>query len=117
MEAKQVHIDMSDALDQCLLTVLKQGTPLMDESGRAVMDADNKPIMIPPTAAMLQAVRGRLRDLGVDKMRVPGSTIDEMAKAADEAAKKIADHETAMGNYQFPKIADESVDDAATAHG
>jgi len=106
-------------LDEVMLSVL-DGVPLVGPEGKAVLDDDGKPVMVPPSAAMLQAIRARMRDLNVSRV----------VNRADDPANRIADrlglppgrdpirefHQAHGGTIKFPNPDDED-DDEATRTG
>ena len=55
MAPNETRTARSDELDRALLDVVRNGVPLTDKAGNAVLDAEAKPIISPPAAAYLQA--------------------------------------------------------------
>jgi len=54
------HTQLAEELDKALLKVLTEG--------QTIVDANGTPMTISPTAAMLNVVRGRLKDLNASSI-------------------------------------------------
>lgn len=66
---------LADELDRTLLAALKEGVPVTTEDGEV--------IKAPPTAAMLNVIRARLKDAGVTSdMTQEESPLAKLAEAA-----------------------------------
>lgn len=69
------HTQLAEELDKALLKVLTEG--------QTIVDANGTPMTISPTAAMLNVVRGRLKDLNassVIQQNTPTSDLMERFK-------------------------------------
>lgn len=53
---------MVDAFDETILDILEHGEPAM-KNGEPILDSDDKPIRIPPSAAFLNVARHRIGQL------------------------------------------------------
>lgn len=73
---------MHNALAEVLLKAVKEGTPLLLPSGAPVLDENNKPIIGPAPAAVLNQVRQFLKDNDVKAIPVKGSALDQLGRAA-----------------------------------
>lgn len=112
-----VQRQMDAKLDEVMLDIL-DGRIVLDDDGKPVLDAEGNPLRTPPTAADLQAVRSRLRDLGVSRV------VSERTDAANRIGERLglpegrdpfAEFQEAHGRtLKFPPIEDAG-DDAATA--
>ena len=93
----------ADIYDELLLKIVREGVPLTDAAGNPVL-VDGKPVMGPPSAAMLNVIRGRLKDCGI--------TSD--ASQSSSPIAKIATHlAAAQKGAKLPRLSDD--DDAAVA--
>lgn len=69
------HTQLAEELDKALLKVLTEG--------QTIVDANGTPMTISPTAAMLNVIRGRLKDLNVSSViqqNTPTSDLMERVK-------------------------------------
>ena len=77
-ERKSVRDRLSEKLDRQLLKLLR-GRPAFLANGEPVLDADGKQVMKPPSAADLDVIAKRLRNLA-QKPEVPEETWVERIK-------------------------------------
>lgn len=105
---KKEQIEISEMLDKQLLSILRDGRPLIGPDGLPVYGKDGKQIYVPPSASDMNIARQRLRDLGIDKMPVGE---DDASSLRDEFLRQDA----RVRNFKMPAIADSREDDAATA--
>ncbi|MHB1157183.1 MAG: hypothetical protein ACYC26_10125 [Phycisphaerales bacterium] len=68
---KNLHRRIAYTLDVQLYRLLREGRPLKNPDGSAVLDDQGKPIMGPPSAADLTVAARRLRNLGIGKHTDP----------------------------------------------
>ncbi len=104
---KDIHVDISNALDEHLLDAISNGAPLLDEKGDPVLDAEGNAIRRPPSAAILNTARQRLKDLGITKIMVEGDATDEIRKWLG-----LVEGENPLETLKLPKLSEEP--DAAT---
>ena len=96
---RPIHDQLSNELDQTLLEVVK--------FGRVVLDREGKVHKIPPTAADLNVVRQRLKDLNLSY--VPGAD-----SPAEQMRRVMADrHRLRLAGGDMPAV--DLGPDAATA--
>ena len=115
MNITQNQKELDRKLDEALLDALK-GTPLVKD-GEAVLDDDGKPIMVPPSAPMLQAIRSRLRDLNISRIPVdPADPVNKMAEALglEPGQNPFRTFSIAHGRPAVIPEMDDDEDDAAT---
>lgn len=93
---KPIHGEMADLLDTTMRDILKDG--------QVVLDQDGNPVKVSPSAAVLNAVSKRLRDLGVQTVAGPNTAAGDLIQ-------------TAVRNFKFQPMPpmDTEEDDAATA--
>mgnify|MGYP000855393475 CR=1 FL=1 len=74
---------LSDGLDKALLDVLTNGQVVIDP-------ATGNPVKVTPSAAMLNVIRGRLKDCGVTANPAAGNNpISDLMKRARETGLKL----------------------------
>lgn len=105
---KQEQIEISELLDERLLSILRDGRPLIGPDGLPVYGKDGKMIRVPPSASDMNIARQRLRDLGIDKIPVGD---DNANKLREEFLRQDA----RVGNFKIQSMADSREDDVATA--
>lgn len=104
-------------IDEVMLAAL-DGDPVLNEKGEPVLDKDGKPRMMRPKAPMLQAIRSRMRDLGIS--RIPISDEDPAVQTAkrldmEEGRDAFTQFRQSHGrDVDVPEMDDED-DDVATA--
>lgn len=77
-----IRSQMAEELDRTLLDVLK--------NGQTIAGPDGKPVTLTPSAAMLNVIRGRLKDCGITSdASNPESTIHQLAEEARQAGLKL----------------------------
>lgn len=82
MATNPKHVELSDAVDDVLLDVIK--------NGQTATDADNKPVRVTPSAAMINAAIKRLQNLGVTKEVTPTSTTAKLADAIRDRKLRLS---------------------------
>lgn len=85
MNKQEIKEQLADGLDKVLLDVL--------HNGQTVLDANGTPTVITPTAAMLNVIRGRLKDIASSSVISPGTPQSDLLKEAHQkfASLRIAD--------------------------
>ncbi len=104
----EVQCALDEALDRQLLDIIVNGRLVIGPDGHIVKDDDNKPIFRPASAADLNAARGRLKDLGITKLVLPGSVTDTLATQLG-----LEPGEDPVKNYKLPEL-DMEGEDAAS---
>ena len=110
------HGRMSELLDKHMIKWLEEGTPLIDQDGRAVLDGKGQPIMRALTPAEADKIMKRLAQIGNASGAVAGvgkqSTADELERKAEE---KIASGQIKFKGKAIPPLDVESADAATGA--
>jgi hypothetical protein len=112
------QIALDDLLDNVFLHDLQNRPIARDSNGDPIRDDDGKLIYERHPAAFLQAVRGRLKDLGIDRIPRAGTTAAKLAEAIgmEEGEDPVGEWAKAHGAKTSLKISDfDHEDDAATA--
>lgn len=91
-----IHNEMAEELDSALLKVLREGQVVITDAG---------PVTVTPTAAMLNQVRQRLKDLGVTAIPAEGTPTGNLIKEARRGLR--------YQGKEFPALSEEP--DAAAA--
>lgn len=65
----------------CLLVL--EGTPLLNEAGKAILKPDGQPWLIPPTAAQMNTIRQFLKDNNIDAVATPANPLGLLKEASD----------------------------------
>lgn len=83
---EEIRAETSLELDRLLLKVLKEGQVVVDET-------TGQPKTITPSAAMLNMIRGRLKDLNVGGLAIPGTPTSDLLTKAEQrfGTLRIAD--------------------------
>jgi hypothetical protein len=76
--ASHTQKEMAEELDTILVSILKDGQVVTVKGD----DGVETPVKISPTAAMLNVVRQRLKDLGIQSVPVAGSPAGNLLEAA-----------------------------------
>lgn len=90
MATNPKHVELSDAVDDVLLDVIKNGQTATDAEGNVILDAENKPVRVTPSAAMINAAIKRLQNLGVTKEVTPTSTTAKLADAIRDRKLRLS---------------------------
>jgi hypothetical protein len=94
-----VQSENAELLDKTMNTILREGVTAIDPNTGEI-------VKLTPSAAMLNAIRGRIKDLGIHNQPVRGSAAGDLIKTAIEKGIKF-------NGRPIPPI-DTDADDAAT---
>lgn len=92
---------MSAALDNQLLRALEHGTPALKGGEPIIINGKNgpEPLMVPPSASILNVARQRLAGAGPDEQTRPGDMAERMKRAREQ-----------MRGKQLPPVDDDPED-------
>lgn len=116
----EVQAELDIVLDETLLDMIKNRVPMRNHKGEPCFDKDDNIIRVYPPAAILQAARGRLKDLGIG--RLPGVN-DPLRDIDHEMELRKRDPEDEFDKLHAETLkpdftmADDEEDDPATAVG
>lgn len=81
MPPTTTQAENADLLDREMNRILREGVKALDKDGNVVS--------LTPTAAMLNAIRGRIKDLGINALPVQGSPAGDLIQSAIHKGMKF----------------------------
>lgn len=88
--ASKIQARNAELLDRTLHEILKEGgDPVTDREGKVQLDAKGKVVRSRPSAATLNVIRGRIKDLGISSVPVRGSAAGDLIEEARRRGMKF----------------------------
>lgn len=103
-----IHDEMAAIADKELLSWVKNGKPIITETGEHAKSESGKKLYRPLIAAEMRVVLDRLRQIGVQSPAMPGTPSGNLIDAARARGMKYEGR-----TVEFPAV-DEDEDDYAT---
>lgn len=113
-EATKAQTKMAELLDKAMLEVLKEGgEPIVDNEGKVQLDGKGRVVRRRVSAATMNAIRARLKDLGINSVPLQGSAAGRLAQEAAKQGMKFDGKPIDPFTTKVPAV-DMTADDAAT---
>lgn len=109
---KDRKVRIGSLLDRTMLAVLKEGgEPLLDKDGNVQLDGKGRVIRRRISAATMNAIRARLKDVGANVKPLGGNYHDELVERAMARGARVDETPDPAGNVDngplpFPKPLD-----------